>query len=347
MFVEDNPRFSATSDPTESEDEDSETEGGPPPMDFDLPDEEPPRPAWMTVYTRGNEADADVVPNGPGVLLVGGGTVGDAPYIWQAGLIAMGDIVVLQGKEPDLLTNYLYDAIGGADSVQTLVVPPGASAFDPWVAWTIAHAEAVLIVGDNAYEVLWKDTPIEGGIMAAWERGAVIGGVEAGLSSLGEFVYPGYGDGLTSGEALADPYSPNVALERNYLALDLLENTLIEPRFVQDNRMGRLLVFAARVLQDDWSNKFVGLGISDDTALVIGPDGLGEVMGTGYVYVFETHQRADTCAPGQVLEFGPVLVARLAAGDTVEWPGGDTSVVTSQVIATGGAIEPSDPYGVP
>jgi cyanophycinase len=350
LLLEENTRFSAgaaeTEEEEEEEDDDTETDPDLPPTDDEgIPKYEPPRPDWLEVYTLGNEADANVHPDGPGLLLVGGGSPGDAAYQWQADMIAGGDVVVLQSQGEPLLHEYLYNTIGGVDSVQTIIVPPGAASFEPWIAWTVAHAEAVLIAGSDPYPLFWKGTPIEAAIMVVWNRDGVVGGVESGLSLLGEFVYPRYGDHeVSSGEALADPYDEDVMLERNYLALAPLEDTLIEPEFANEDRMGRLLVFGARVLQDRWSDTFVGLGIDDHTAMLIGPDGVGEVSGSGHAYVFRTTQRPAVCVPEDLLEFGPVMVARLSAGDTVSWPGGETSVATSQVTATNGWIDPANPY---
>jgi cyanophycinase len=348
LLVEPNPDFAGDEDSDDTTAEPTEDESTS--MDTDeLSSGEPAQPGWLTVYTIGNPDDANVAPSGPGLLLVGGNTL-DAPspsldpaYQWQAGLISGGDIVVLQNSGAPSLNDYLFNAIGNADSVQTIIVPPGPASWEPWIAWTIATAEAVLIVGTDPYGLNWKNTPIETGIMAAWDRGAVIGGVDGGLSTLGEFVYPGYGP-LSSAEALADPYAPNVVLEGDYLSLDLLDNVLIEPSFAGDNRMGRLLAFGARVLEDGWSRSFVGLGIDHDTAMVIGPDGLGFVHGVGHVYIYRAQELASVCAPGQNLEFGPVTVHRLAAGNTAGWPGGQTVAAGTAVRAIAGATEPLDPY---
>lgn len=339
LFIEESPRFSADTGSTD-DDDDSPTGTDIP---DGIPDTEPPRPEWLIVHTAGNPDDADVVPLGPGLLLAGGGASVDAAYEWQAQQIAGGDIVVLQNDEDTLLTDYLYD-LGGADSVQTLIVPPGGVSLEPWITWTVAHAEAVLIVGDDADGLFWKDTPIETAIMAAWDRGAVIGGVDAGLSSLGEFVFPDYAGPLSSVDALADPYRPNLMLDGDYLSLEPLADALIEPRFADEDRMGRLLAFAARVLEDGWSSAFVGIGVDEDTAMVIDSDGVGEVHGDGSVYVFRIEQPPAVCAPGQELEFGPLMVYRLAAGDTASWPGGATDVAGRQVIATDGGTAPPDPY---
>jgi cyanophycinase-like exopeptidase len=355
LLIEESARFSADTSDSMDEvdsptDDDSATDDLPVEVDLPaedtegIPDSEPPRPPWLIVDELGDPNDADVLPLGPALLLAGGGNFVDAAFQWQAQRIAGGDIVVLQAAGEPLLTGYLF-GLGGANSVQTLIVPPGVASLDPWITWTVANAEAVLIAGDDPYGLIWKDTPIETAIMHAWARGAVIGGVDAGLSSLGEFVFPDHAGPLTSSQALANPYASGVVLDRDYLTLEPLADALIESRFADLDRMGRLLAFAARVIQDGWSSTgFVGIGVDANTAMVIDADGLGVVHGTGHVHVFRTNLLPDQCAPGQTLEFGPVFVAHLAAGDTATWPGGQTNIAGEQVFALMGVTEPLMPY---
>lgn len=335
LLLEDSPKFSASAASTG--DGESTTDG-------DAPDGPPDKPESLEVHTIGDPDDADVEPFGPGVLLTGGGANIDAVFEWQAELINEGDIVVLQGGGKEQLNDYLFSTIGGADSVQTVVLPDQAAAWEPWVRWTIEHAEAVLLVGGRPDQLFWKDTPVEDAIMSAWARGAVIGGIDHGGSVLAEFSFPGAEGPPSSSEALADPYAPDLDLERGYLSIPPLAQVLIEPRFVKNDRMGRLLSFAARVLEDAWSDAFVGLGVDEHTAMVIGPNGVGEVYGDGHVYLFRADQSADLCAPEMDLEFGPVTVYRLAAGDTASWPGGETKVEGMPVSASGGVTDPADPY---
>lgn len=349
LLIEESSRFSADAGSTDDTDEstmdaESSLDVDLPADTDDIPDSEPPRPAWLTVHTLGDPQDADVVALGPGLLLAGDASAIDTAYQWQAQHIAGGDIVVLQSTGEPLLNDYLYETIGGADSVMTVIVPPGAASFEPWISWIVAHAEAVLIVGDDPYDLFWKDTPIETGIMAAWDRGAVIGGVDAGLSTLGDLVFPAYAGPLDSVQALADPYAPNLMLDSDYLTFEPLGNALIEPRFRNADRMGRLLAFAARVLEDGMSTDFLGIGVDEGTAMVIGPDGVGVVHGSSNVYVGHAQELPVVCEPGQNLEFGPLLVYRLAAGDTATWPGGYSDVPGYQVIAIGGATDPVPPY---
>jgi hypothetical protein len=98
------------------------------------------------------------------------------------------------------------------------------------------------------------------------------------------------------------------------------------------------------VLEDGWSAKFVGLGIDDNTAMVIGPDGLGVVHGDGHAYIYRADEVAAVCVPGENLEFGPVTYHRLSAGDTSGWPGAQTAVAGMPLSAGAGLTEPADPY---
>lgn len=339
LLVEDNPKFSGTDD----------DQGDP---DSGSPSKPPLEPNWLVIGTIGDAADADVDPLGPGLLLAGGGANVDVAFQWQSTLIQGGDIVVLHGGDDPQIgdyLDYLFANIGGADSVQTVELPPDSPAVqEPWVLWTIEHAEAVLIVGAEPSALFWKDTPIEAAIMHAWDRGAVIGGVDAGLSVVGEFSFPSsFVDGeapLSSAEALADPYVPSLVLQRDYLSFEPLERVVLEARFANEDRMGRLLALAARVLEDNWSKDIVGLGIDEDTAMVIGPDGVGKVYGNGHVYSFRADKRADTCDPQTPLSFGPLMMYRLAAGDTATWPNAETAVAGNPVSASAGVTDPSNPY---
>jgi len=60
-------------------------------------------------------------------------------------------------------------------------------------------------------------------------------------------------DGLTSKQALANPYFSRVTVRRDFLEIPLLRNTLTDSHFAKRDRMGRTLVFLARIVQDGWS----------------------------------------------------------------------------------------------
>jgi cyanophycinase-like exopeptidase len=192
---------------------------------------------------------------------------------------------------------------------------------------------------------VWRNHEIIDAIEAAWARGAIIGGNGAGVALLGEFGFAGRGGTVASVDTLADPYGPTVDLVRDFIDLPLLADVVLDPRFFEFDRMGRLLGFGARVLEDGWSTRVVALGLDQTTAVVVEPDGQAEVLGDGAVYLFAADQPAAVCEPDTALEFGPVMVRRLELGDRLSLPDGQSNDGPSYpVSASMGVTDPADPY---
>lgn len=306
-------------------------------------DEKPPLPRGLTVFVTGDPDDADVVPAGPGLILMGGGTDVDAAFAWQSQMIAGGDVVVLRASGADGYNDYLYGEIGGVDSVETMLVTDTALANEPYVAWTIAHAEAVFIAGGDqaVYMTAWKDTPVEAALMEVWGRGGVIGGTSAGLAVLGEFVYAAYNDSVIEDEALLDPYNMYMTMERDFLQVPRLARVVTDSHFTQRRRLCRLIGFVARIVADGWSEAAIGIGVDEATALVVGPDGVGEVLGSGTVTLLHSNGAPTQCVAGQPLEYAGLDWYTLAAGDTVALPEGVPGGPPGALSASGGALEPA------
>ena len=278
---------------------------------------------------------------------MGGGTDVDEAFLWWRDLVAGGDVVVLRASGADGYNDYLFEDIGGCDSVETLLVDTRALADDPYVAFRIEHAEGVFIAGGDQAEYLlaWKDAAVEDALAAAWRHGAVLGGTSAGAAVLGELVYAAYNDSVYSDEALADPYNQYMTLDRDFLALEPLAGWITDTHFRERDRMGRLVGFVARIVADGWAANARGMGVDESTALVVGPDGAGTVLGDGAVYVVEHDGPPAQCVPGEPLEFDGLSVRALHAGDTIALPSGRTSVAASPLAASGGALDPPDhPY---
>ncbi|MEM1033029.1 MAG: hypothetical protein AAGN82_21965 [Myxococcota bacterium] len=109
----------------------------------------PTPPADLERYLTGADADADVTPLGPGLIVMGGGADVDSAFRWQRDRVAGGDVVVLRTSGSDGYNGYLFDDIGGVDSVETLLVTTRTLANDPWVAARITGAEAVFMAGGD------------------------------------------------------------------------------------------------------------------------------------------------------------------------------------------------------
>lgn len=307
-------------------------------------DPRPPAPAGMTLYVTGNPEDADVRPTGPGLVLMGGGTDVDEAFTWWGNLIAGGDVVVIRTSGADGYNDYLF-GFGNVDSVETMLVTPGF-ADDPYVSWTLRHAEAVWLAGGDqaTYLAGWKDSGVETAIHEAWDRGAVVGGTSAGLAVLGQFAFAAYNDTVYSYEALEDPYNFYMTMEQGFLALPMLEGVIIDSHFFERDRMGRLVGFLARIHADGWATEAVGVGVDEATAIVVGPDGMGMVIGAGNAYVVRADHPPQTCTPGVPLEYDGLELHGVAPGGTIAFPGGSASTLAGPLAASGGVTIPADPY---
>jgi cyanophycinase-like exopeptidase len=191
-----------------------------------------------------------------GFALMGGGDDLDEAFRWMCELAGGGDFVVLRASGDEDYNPYIQ-GLCKLNSVATLILTSRAAAKDPFVAGAIRHAEAVFIAGgDQAHYInWWMDTPVQQALNEAILRGVPIGGTSAGLAVQGEFVYSAQGDApddkdLDSPQTLANPFHPRVTVVHAFLKNPLLKNVLTDTHFAARDRMGRSLVFMARILQD-------------------------------------------------------------------------------------------------
>ena len=75
-----------------------------------------------------------------------------------------------------------------------------------------------------------------------------------------------------------------MTFDQNFVAptlLPFLNNTIVDTHFENRDRMGRMVAFLARVDTNGWSSnrKPMGIGIDQQTALEITPDGKVTVIG--------------------------------------------------------------------
>lgn len=312
---------------------------------FDGP--RPTRPASLVRFLVGSDDDRAATPTGPGLILMGGGPDVDEAFEWQRGLVAGGDVVVLRTDERSGYGPYLHDEIGGVDSVETLVVSDRALADDPYVAWTIAHAEAVFLTGGDqaTYLRAWKGTAVARALGHVWSRGGVIGGTSAGCAVLGGVVYAAYGRGAVSSETLRDPFDGSVTLDRELVALPPLASVLTDTHFGARDRMGRLAVFLARAKTDVLvPGPILGLGIDEATALVVGPDQIGKVVGRGRVYALSSASAPEVCSAGRPLSWSDLSLRRLRAGETIALPSGRSDAPASRLDYAEGRTRQSEVY---
>jgi len=308
-------------------------------------DTSPPVPADLVHYVTGNDADKDVTPQGPGLILMGGGTDVDAAFTWWKPRIAGGDIVVLRTSGADGYNDYLQ-GLSGSDSVETMLVTTSVLANSDYVISRIEHAEGVFMAGGDqaTYVDAWKGTGVASAIMKVWQRGGIVGGTSAGCAIMGEFLFAAREGTVYSNEALLDPYNMYMTMDRDVLTLSPMQGFITDTHFAQRDRMGRLVAFLGRILTDGWGSNAKGLGIDERTAVVVDAEGKGEVMGEGKVYLVRADQTPTQCESGKPLTFSGLAFYRLSSGDVIELPSGTTSGLAESIGAADGVTNPAHPY---
>jgi cyanophycinase len=277
-------------------------------------------------YVTGNADDVANVTTSGGLLLMGGGTDVDAAFQWMIGKAGGGDFVVIRASGTDAYNPWIYNDLGGVDSAETLIIKNRAAASDPFVVDKILKAEALFIAGgdQNDYVTLWKGTPVEDAIHNLAARNVPIGGTSAGLAVMGEFLFSAANGTIYSDTALSNPYNRKVALDRDFLVLPYMGGIITDSHFVTRDRMGRLVTFLARILQDGWATEAKGIGIDEQTAIAVDADGTAAVFGFGAAYFIQTPGIPEVCQPKTPLTYLNLIVYRVDASGTfdfVTWTG--------------------------
>ncbi len=202
----------------------------------------------------------------------------------------------------------VYDALfrrEGAGDVVAVSPESREEAHDPDLVAAIEGASGVFMTGGNQLKLssIVCGTPVGDAIVAAHERGAVVGGTSAGASIQSSHMLAFGGPGST----------PKQRMTQMAAGLGLVESVVIDQHFDQRNRYGRLLMIVAQ------SPQLLGIGVDEDTAAVVERDEDGHeilrVVGRGAVTIldpaqirtnaFEAKRSAPILASGVVLHMLP------------------------------------------
>ena len=303
-------------------------------------------------FRVGSSIDA-VTKTQPGFALIGGGKDLDAAFLWLCQRSGGGDFLILRATGTDAYNPYVQQ-LCHVNSVATLVIPNKAAANDPFVAEAIRKAEAIFISGgDQAnYINFWQNTAVQKLLNAAIHDGVPIGGTSAGLAVQGEYIYsaqndPPDGPDLTSKLALGNPFHPRIVIAHDFLDDPALNGTITDTHFVTRDRMGRLLAFMARISADHGNATVKGIGIDEQTAVLMEPDGKATIVGHGAAYFLSALAKGAVLKEGAPLSMQSIAVKKAAPGrgfDLYSWTGSTThyelSVDAGTIHSTqsGGAV---------
>lgn len=258
-----------------------------------------------------------------GMMLMGGGDWSVDAFRWFVARAGGGHIVVLRASGEADLQEELYRDIGGMKSVQTLVFSDRKAASDPRVLELVRKADGVFLGGgDQAnYVRFWKGTPLNAALDAHVRAGRPIGGTSAGLAILGAYSYGALdGGSVVSPDALKDPLGSEVTLVRDFLHLPHLARVVTDSHFAQRDRLGRLIVFVARLSHEEKRDDLVGVGVDESTALCIDGAGKGRVFTgkNGFAWLVQPARQPDRIEAGAPLDFRGISVTGLGPSSVID-----------------------------
>jgi cyanophycinase len=164
---------------------------------------------------------------------------------------------------------------------------------DPAMAATVADATGIFMTGGNQLRLssVVGGTALGRAIVERHRHGTVVAGTSAGASAISSHMVAFGTSGTT----------PKQRMTQMSAGLGLLPGVVIDQHFEQRNRMGRLLALIAQ------SPALLGMGIDEDTAALVSPSGLMEVIGKGSVLILDP-SRLETDAY-EVKRHKPIMVS--------------------------------------
>ena len=158
---------------------------------------------------------------------------------------------------------------------------------------TLDDATAIFMTGGNQLRLssVIAGTRLGGALVERHRQGAIVAGTSAGASAVASHMVAFGTSGAT----------PKQRMTQMSAGLGLLPGALVDQHFEQRNRFGRLLALVAQ------SPALLGIGIDEDTAALVSPKRILEVLGKGSVTILDpAHIQTDAY---EVKRHRPIMVS--------------------------------------
>ncbi|MDF1503595.1 cyanophycinase [Roseisolibacter sp. H3M3-2] len=244
------------------------------------PRKRPPKRPARTTAPRPTRADDAAGARGTLIIVGGHEDKTDERLILTAlaRRVNGGRLVVatVASQEPDALWRD-YEAVFGDLGVRHVVhldVQSRQEAQEPDRLRLLDSADAVFFTGGDQLKITSQlgDSPLYERIRQIYLEGGTVAGTSAGASVMAETM-------LVSGESDASPRIGTGV--RMAPGLGLFPGAIIDQHFAERGRVGRLVGAVAQ------NPRILGVGIDEDTAIVLEPGGCFSVLGRGAVYVLD------------------------------------------------------------
>ena len=161
----------------------------------------------------------------------------------------------------------------GVHTVRPIHAMTRAQANDETFGRAVRDATGIFLTGGNQLRLssTLGGTRLAEAVLERFRHGAVIAGTSAGASAMSSHM-------IAFGASGATPKHRMAAIAAG---LGVLPGVIVDQHFQQRNRLGRLLSLIAQ------NPSLLGLGVDEDTAGVVGPDQVLEVIGRGSITVVD------------------------------------------------------------
>jgi cyanophycinase len=161
----------------------------------------------------------------------------------------------------------------GIGMVRPLHAMTRMQANDESFARELRDATGIFLTGGNQLRLSSTigGTLLAEAVLERFRSGAVVAGTSAGASAMSSHM-------IAFGASGGTPKHRMAALAAG---LGVLPSVIVDQHFQQRNRYGRLLSVIAQ------NPSLLGLGVDEDTAGVVGPEGIMEVIGRGSITVVD------------------------------------------------------------
>ena len=158
----------------------------------------------------------------------------------------------------------------GIKNLDKLDISLRENAFDSKNVNLVKNANLLFFTGGDQLRItsMIGGSPIYDAIKSLANKGGLIAGTSAGASVMSDTM-------IVQGE---DDESPHKCTLKMSPGLGLVNNIIIDQHFAQRGRIGRLLTAIAQ------NPEVLGIGIDEDTAIIVSDKGTAEVIGSGAVY---------------------------------------------------------------
>jgi len=152
-----------------------------------------------------------------------------------------------------------------------------------------------------------RDTPLHRALLELYQKGGVMAGTSAGAAVMSEIMITGEERRkVEEGHEFETLKAANVVTVKG---LGFIKTAIIDQHFATRKRHNRLISLVAE------NPRLLGIGIDEETAIIVGPDEKFEVVGNRNVVVYDGSHASTVITPEKAISFRGMIMHVLLDGD--------------------------------